>query len=198
MARCFTRKRLGRSSIAHVCAGVMCALLACFTGKVHALPNQATEYEVKAAFIYNFARFAEWPPSAFGRPSDPIRLCVFGKDPFGEILDDTVRGKTVAQHSFVVIRITDAAKTRDCHIVFIGRSESFQLGAVLAAVRDRPVMTIVDMNDAVQRGAILNFTLQDGRVRFAVNTDSAKRSGIALSSQLIKLATVVAKDTTVQ
>lgn len=163
-----------------------------------ALPSRANEYEVKAAFIYNFARFAEWPPSAFAGPSDPIRLCLFGKDPFGEIVDRAVRGKTVAQHPFVVLRIDETEKARNCHIVFVSRAGSARLGAVLAAVHARPVMTIVDMEGAVQRGAILSFALRDGRVRFAVNTDSAQRSGLSLSSQLVKLAIAVANDTSVQ
>lgn len=176
----------------------MLAILACLGGEAHALPGQATEYEVKAAFIYNFARFAEWPASAFEHPDDPIRLCIWGDDSFGDILEETVRGKTVALHPLVVSHIAAAAKARDCHIVFIGRSHAAQLGPVIEAVRDLPVMTIADMEGAVQRGAILSFTLQEGRVRFAVNADSAKRSGLALSSQLIKLATVVAKETPVQ
>ena len=104
----------------------------------------------------------------------------------------------MAQHPYVVGYIAAAAKARDCHIVFIGRSHEAQLGPVLEAVRDLPVMTIADMEGAAQRGAILSFTLQEGRVRFAVNADSAKRSVLALSSQLIKLATAVAKETPVQ
>ena len=174
----------------------MWMLFACYANA--AIPPQATEYEVKAAYIYNFARFIEWPAAAFTGPSDPIRLCIFGKDPFGDIVDRTLRGKTVAQHPFVVIRIDEIEKTRDCHIVFVSRVESARLDAVLEAVHDRPVMTIVDEEGAVQRGAILNFALRDGRVRFAVNTDSAQRSGLSLSSQLIKLAIAVANDTSVQ
>lgn len=171
-------------------------LFACLADAV--LPPRASEYEVKAAFIYNFARYVEWPFSVFDAPLDPIRLCIFGKDPFGEIMDRTLRGKTVAQHPFVVLRIKEIEKTRGCHIVFLSHMESEQLGAVLEAVRDRPVMTIVDVEGAVQRGAILNFALREGRVRFAVNTDSAQRSGLSLSSQLVKLAITVAKDTSVQ
>lgn len=171
-------------------------LLACFANA--ALPPRAAEYEVKAAFIYNFARYVEWPSSAFAGPTDPIRLCILGDDPFGEIVDRTLRGKTVAQHPFVVLRIEEIEKTRGCHIVFVSRAESERLGAVLAAVHGRPVMTIVDVEGAVQRGAILNFVLRDGRVRFAVNTGSAQRSGLSLSSQLVKLAIAVARDPAAQ
>lgn len=171
-------------------------LFACLANA--ALAPRAPEYEVKAAFIYNFARYVEWPSSAFAGPSDPIRLCIFGDDPFGEIVDRTLRGKTVAQHPFVVLRIEEIEETRGCHIVFVSRTESERLDAVLAVVHDRPVMTIVDVEGAVQRGAILNFALRDGRVRFAVNTGSAQRSGLSLSSQLVKLAIAVAKDTSAQ
>ena len=155
-----------------------------------ALP-EATEYDVKAAFIYNFARFTEWPSTAFENPTDPIRICIVGDDPFGNTLDEIVRGKTLAQHSLVVARVGTPAGARDCHIAFVSRADNERLGSVLTAVRDRPVMTIGDTEDSAQRGAVLGFLIQNGRVRFAINTEAAKRAGLVLSSQLIKLAILV-------
>lgn len=152
---------------------------------------EATEYDVKAAFIYNFARFTEWPSSAFEHPTDPIRICIVGDDPFGNTLDEIVRGKMLAEHALVVARVGTPAGARDCHIAFVSRADSERLGSVIAAVRDRPVMTIGDTEDAAQRGAVLGFLIQNGRVRFAINTETAKRTGLVLSSQLIKLAILV-------
>src|SRR3569623_778666 len=93
--------KLISTALLRICADEMIVILACRGGEVHALPGQATEYEVKAAFIYNFARFAEWPASAFKHPDDPIQLCLWGDDSFGDILEETVRDKTVAQHPFL-------------------------------------------------------------------------------------------------
>jgi len=160
------------------------------SGCAAAVP-EATEYDVKAAFIYNFARFTEWPSGAFEHPTDPIRICIIGDDPFGNTLEDIVRGKMLAQHSLVVARVGTPAGARDCHIAFVGRADDERLGSVIAAVRDRPVMTIGDTEYAAQRGAVLGFLIQNGRVRFAINTETAKRAGLVLSSQLMKLAILI-------
>src|SRR3569623_382132 len=111
--------------------------------------------------------------------------------PIRHYLEDIVRGKTLAQHSLVVTRVGTPAGARDCHIAFVSRADDERLGSVIAAVRDRPVMTIGDTEDAAQRGAVLGFLIQNGRVRFAINTETAKRAGLVLSSQLIKLAILV-------
>lgn len=155
---------------------------------------EPTEYELKAAFLYNFARFAEWPPSAFAGPNEPIVICVLGRDPFGPILDDTVRGKSLGPRRFDVRRIATAAKADGCHIVFIAASELGELDAVLAALRGKPVMTVADIEDAARRGAVLSFALRNGRVRFIINDNAAKRAGLVLSSQLIKVASAVISD----
>lgn len=173
----------------------MFGVLACLIAmESFASAEQRTEYEVKAAFIYNFARFVEWPATAFERPDAPIVICVLGEDPFGHILDDTVRGKMVGQRPLSIRRIDVAAKAQGCHIVFISRSEHDRLAHVLAAFRDKPVMTIADIEGATQRGAVLNFILENGHVRFAINANSARRAGLNLSSQLVKLATAVNYD----
>src|SRR3569833_602021 len=164
----YSNAELISHALLRFCAGVMIVILACLGGEVHALPGQATEYEVKAAFIYNFARFAEWPASAFKHHDDPIQLCIWGDASFGDILEETVRGKTVAQHPFVVSYFAAAAQARDCHIVFIGRSDAAQRGPVLEAVRVLPVMTIADMVGAVLCGAFLCFLFLVGWVCFVV------------------------------
>src|SRR3569833_2843321 len=159
----YSNAELISHALLRFCAGVMIVILACLGGEVHALPSQATEYEVKAAFIYNFARFAEWPASAFKHPDDPIQLCIWGDDSFGDILEKTVRGKTVAQHPFVVSYIAASTKARDCHIVFIGRSHAAQLGPVLEAVRDLPVLSFVVLVGVVLCGVFLCFSFLVGR-----------------------------------
>lgn len=161
---------------------------------VGAVGPRPSEYAVKAAFIYNFARFVEWPASAFAHPEAPLTLCVVGDDPFGAVLDETVRGKTVARHGFFIRRMSHAADAANCHIVFISRSETARLPKVLAALEGKSVMTIGDMEGAAKRGAVMNFLLEGGRVRFAINTEVAKRAGLNLSSQLIKLSTPITSD----
>src|SRR3569833_3269368 len=130
----YSNAELISHALLRFCAGVMIVILACLGGEVHALPSQATEYEVKAAIIYNFARFAEWPATTNKHHDEPIQLCIWGDDAFGDILEETVRGKTVAQHPFVVSYIAAATQARDCHIVFIGRSQAAQHGPVFVVV----------------------------------------------------------------
>lgn len=175
-------------------AGCLLVFSAAIATESGAINRQPSEYAVKAAFIYNFARFVEWPSSAFAQADDPIKICVLGDDPFGKVLDETIRGKSIAQHAFAIERIASAEEAGyadDCHIVFISRSETNRLGKVLTALQDKSVMTIGDMEDAAKRGAVMNFLLEGGRVRFAINADVAKRAGLNLSSQLIKLSTLV-------
>lgn len=170
------------------------ALLVWLGPAIASAAPEPKEYELKAAFLYNFARFAEWPPSAFAGPHEPIVICVLGRDPFGPILDDTVYGKSLGPRRFDVRRIASAAKADGCHIVFIAASALGELDAVLAALHGKPVMTVADIEDAARRGAVLSFALRNGRVRFIINANAAKRAGLVLSSQLIKVASAVISD----
>jgi hypothetical protein len=164
------------------------ATLAGAQGEV--VPSPApTEYEVKAAFLYNFARFVEWPAEAVR--AEPFVITVLGRDPFGTVLDETVAGKTVAGRPIQVKRASRVDEVSDASIVFVSASENKDLPTILKAL-DRPgVLTVGDMDGFAQRGGAINFTVQSRRVRFEINPASAEQAHLKMSSQLLKLATLV-------
>ena len=141
------------------------------------------EYEVKAAFLYNFARFVDWPGGAAG-----ITLCLLNGDPFGGDID-IIAGKPVGVSRLQVRRI-DAEQAGGCQIVFIPASQAGRLGRVLEQVRSRPVLTVGDAAGLAERGAVINFYLEQNKVRFEINIDAARRTGLPISSQLLRLARI--------
>lgn len=174
---------------AHVCAT---ALLVLLLGSMLAAGEQgaASEYQVKAAFLLNFARFAQWPADSFASPSAPIVFGIFGEDPFGAMLTDTVRSKTVGGHRLVVRRVDDVTQVAGCHLLFIGAGERSRLGRVIATPH-RGVLTVGETERFAERGGVIQLTLADRRVGFIINTDAAKRAGVGLSAKLLSLATIV-------
>lgn len=158
-------------------------LLACL-GLAAAPPAGAvTEYELKAAFLYNFASFTEWPPSA----APGMVVCVLGQDPFGVVLDG-LKGKVVQGLPLEVRRVTTAAEARACRVVFVGTGSGDDPGPLLAALRSSPVLTVAESRDAARRGAMIGLVVDGGRVGFEVNTGVASNAGLTLSSKLLRLA----------
>jgi YfiR/HmsC-like len=158
---------------------------------VRAAQDGASEYQLKAAFVYNFAKFIQWPPKTYAGPESPFSICILGSDPFGEVIDDTLRGKTVADHPVVVRRDKDPAAARQCQIVFVSASEKHRLPEILASLKGANVLVVGDVDGFAAAGGAIELTLQDNRVRFAINPDAADRSGLKISSQLLALATIV-------
>ena len=151
------------------------------------------EYQVKAAFIYNFARFIEWPPDAFRDPRDPIATCVLGRDPFGHWLPDTIEGHSVDQHPLVIRRISKSTDAAGCQILFVSASEPKRTWAALVDARRPGMLTIGESEEAGDSGAVITFLLEDDRVRFGVNTQAAELEKLRISSKLLSLAKVVKK-----
>jgi hypothetical protein len=147
-----------------------------------------TEYQVKAAFLYNFARFVEWP--APPPPGQPFVIAVVGADPFGRVLDDTVADKTVHGHP-IAVRRGGAEAARGAHIVYVSPSERHRLDAVLESVAGQGVLTVADTPGAARRGVMINFVMDDHRVRFEINLRRAETAGLRMSSQLLRLAALV-------
>ncbi len=98
-----------------------------FTGAARAAQDSPSEYQLKAAFVYNFAKFVDWPPKVYSAPQSPFSICIVGTDPFGSVIDDTLRGKTVGDHPVVVRRDKEASEARHCQIVFVSASEKHRL-----------------------------------------------------------------------
>jgi hypothetical protein len=149
------------------------------------------EYELKAAFLYNFAKFVEWPEETFAA-DDPIVVCVVGEDPFGGALERSLAGKTVRDRAIVLRRVATAADVRHCHIAFVN-VDAHDLPAMLRSLDDQPVLTVGDAEGFAERGGMIGFVTEDQKLRFEVNLDAAERVKLRVSSQMLKLATRVLK-----
>ena len=154
-------------------------------------PTSPTEFEVKAAFLYNFARFVEWPAETGHDAGTPFVIAILGRDPFGAVLDDTVAGKTVGGRPIEVRRIARADEARDAQIVFVSPSERPNTAAILKALERPGILTVGDTDGFASQGGAINFTVQARRVRFEINPTAAEQARLKMSSQLLKLATLV-------
>ena len=148
----------------------------------------AAEYEVKAAFLYKFASFVEWPSRSGGAP---VCIGVVGQDPFGTALDQVVNGKSVDGRAFVIRRFKSGQELKDCDIVFISSTERGNLRPILAALAASPVLTVGDMPGFCERGGVVNLELLDRRIHLQVNLEAANQARLQLSSKLLSLATIV-------
>lgn len=155
---------------------------------------QSKEYQLKAAFLFNFAQFVEWPPETFATPDAPFCIGVLGDDPFGSALDAMVQGETISGHKITVLRASQLDVLKNCQIVFVSKSEKNRIPEILAALKSKPVLTVGDMENFGQRGGNINFYQEDNKVRFAINPAAAKEDGLRISSQLLRLGKIVHPD----
>lgn len=152
---------------------------------------RASEYQVKAVFLFNFAQFVEWPPAAFPDSQTPIVLGILGDDPFGEFLDETVRGETVNGRAFAVQRYHAIEDISTCHILFISQSERPRMEQTLARLKDRSTLTVGDGDGFTQRGGMIRFITEENRVRLRINVGATRAANLTISSKLLRAADVV-------
>jgi len=151
------------------------------------------EYQLKAAFLYNFAKFVDWPPQAFKSPTDPIVICIVGKNPFGRNLDQAVKGQVVRGRSFIVRQVADLQQLSVCHMVFVAVSERKQLAAIFGEIKTSAVLTVGESENFTAEGGMINFRIEDGNVRLQINAQAAAQQQIHISSKLLGLAQIVRK-----
>lgn len=147
------------------------------------------EYQLKAAYLVNFARFVSWPPA--GVDGEEFTFCVLGADPFGAALDATVADVTVDGRRAMPRRLAAIGGMEGCRVLFISAAEAGRLEAILAGLRDRPVLTVSDMPQFARRGGMIQFVNDGERVRFEVDLQPAQEAGLTLSSNLLRVAIVV-------
>ena len=166
---------------------VLLIYLAALVGNASGAHAQRTsEYEVKAAFLYNFGKFVEWPESASG----PIRICIVGDDPFGNNLEETVRGKTISGQPIEIKRLNREESPRGCQIAFISAAER-KPRAVLDLLQGASTLTVGESPNFAKDGGIINFVLEDNKVHFEINSGAAERARLKISSKLLSLARIV-------
>ena len=153
-----------------------------------------SEYAVKAAYLYNFGRFIEWPTGIMQAQSDSFDICVLGEDPFGATLNAAVANEKVVGKRVVAKQIPQPQDAVNCRVLFISLSEERRLKQILASLGTASVLTVSDLPQFAQRGGMVQFVLEDNKVRFEVNSATAARAGLTLSSELLKLAVNVRRN----
>ena len=178
-----------RGSSLLACLRLACALLlgcCALSGTAHADADVIPEYRLKTAFLYNFVRFTEWPPEI----GSTLTLCILGPDPFGPEID-ALQGKLIGERSIAVLRRSEDESPGACQIVFIAPGAIARLPHVLDALRGKPVLTVADSPGAARAGVVLNMKLTQDKISFEANQRAARSAGLALSSQMLRLATDV-------
>jgi len=150
-----------------------------------------TDRDVKAAFLFNFPSYVEWPPQAFTTPGQPLVIGILGDDPFGDALDELVAGRSVQGHPLTVRRLSRLSEAESVHVVYLGYSDPVEVQYAAAALRDRPVLTVSDGERLAEQGAMINLRLRGQKVGFDINLAAVDGAGLKLSSQLLKLARIV-------
>jgi hypothetical protein len=147
------------------------------------------EYRLKAAILYNIARFVEWPSAAFGDAGSPVVVCVIGADPFGDVLDQAVRGRTIGARAMVIRRLPNP--NEGCHIVFIAYSEQKRVSDIIERLAASSTLTISEVDRFTERGGVVGLASHGDRIRFDINADAADRAKLIVSARLLALASAV-------
>jgi len=156
--------------------------------------SNSSEYLIKAGFIFNFAKFVEWPQTTFAQPDSPIVIGILGTDPFGAIIDQIVQDKKIGGRGFVVKRLkwgADPKDLKECKILFVGASERIHIDELVQIVRGLPILTVGETPGFAERGGVIRLVLEDNKVRFEVNVDAAHQAGLTISSRLLTLARII-------
>lgn len=156
--------------------------------------SDSSEYLIKAGFIFNFAKFVEWPTAAFPASDSPIVIGILGTDPFGTIIDQIVQDKKIGARGFVVKRLrwgTDLKDLKDCKILFVGASEKAHVDELVQIVKGLPILTVGETPGFAEHGGVIRFVLEDNRVRFEVNVEAAHQADLTISSRLLTLARII-------
>ncbi|RPJ48001.1 MAG: YfiR family protein [Candidatus Latescibacterota bacterium] len=153
--------------------------------------GQPSEYEIKAAFLYNFAKFVTWPEWKFDGKDAPIVIAVLGGDPFGEVLDQTVKDKTIAGRPLHVRRIQSVRESKGVHLLFFGRMAAADLERAVHGLDKEGLLAVGDSDGFALRHGTIGFFMEENRVRFEVNVAAAEAAGLKISSKLLQLARVI-------
>jgi hypothetical protein len=154
---------------------------------------RASEYQVKAVFLFNFAQFVDWPAEAFPASDTPLVICVLGNDPFGGALDQTVRDERRGGRPFLVRRHRSVDEIKTCHILFISRSEGDRPQAILAGLKQRPILTVSDADRFAERGGMIRFVTDRNRIRIQLNLAATEAAHLTISSKLLRVAEIITR-----
>jgi len=152
---------------------------------------RASEYQLKAVFLFNFVQFVDWPAAAAADSQLPLVIGILGDDPFGAFLDETVRGERLGARPIQVRRYRQVTDIGECNILFISRSERERVPEILSGLKNRPVLTVSDADAFANRGGMIQFINDKNRIRLRINLEAAQAAHLTISSKLLRVADVV-------
>jgi hypothetical protein len=155
--------------------------------------NQLTESQIKAGFLFNLTKFVEWPDTVFADARDPIVFGILGADPLGNALNRAVSGQAVRGRTISVRRYNFGDDLRRCHVLFVSTSEQARVRQILASLPGASVLTVSDADQFADAGGVIQFVVQENRVRFVVNRDAAAQARLQISAKLLTLARVISR-----
>ena len=149
---------------------------------------QLTESKLKAAFLFNFAKFVEWPPTAFAATNSPITIGILGENPFGGDLEAIIRDKTINNRTIVIKPMLSITEATNCQMLFISASVKSKIPEMISGLGAATILTVGDTDRFTERGGMINFVKEGNKIRFEINDVAAKRAGLKISSKLLSLA----------
>jgi hypothetical protein len=158
---------------------------------VSAQGSPSSEYQVKAAFLFHFAQFVDWPSETFKDAAIPVTYCTVGGDPFHGALDASLNGKTIDGRTIRVLHFKLAQEAQGCQVVFIGIAEKKFISPILEIFKGTPALTVGESENFAKEGGMIGFFLEDSKVRFDINLDAAERAKLKISARLLSLAKTV-------
>jgi hypothetical protein len=166
----------------------------CLLFSIHLLHAQANtivskEYQVKAAFLFNFTQFVEWPATAFSAPNAPFVIGILGDDPFGTFIDETVTGEKIGLHPLVVQRYRDSKEMKTCHILFISTTDPERIKECLSLIANH-TLTVSDAGSFMKMGGMIRFFTEKNKIRLQVNPDAARLADLNISAKLLRVSDI--------
>ena len=168
---------------------VLCWPFTCFGASAPSV----TEDQIKAAYLFNFAKFIEWPQGAFTSDSAPIHFCTLGRSPVADELDASVRGKNIDAHTIEIRHLHAPEEIKDCHLVFLSAGAGKQEQKLVQAAKGLPVLLVAEIPEFARVGGTINFLMEDGKLVFEVNISAAENAHLKISSKLLALARIVSE-----
>jgi hypothetical protein len=169
-------------------------LLASAATSFAADPESLTEYQIKAGFFFNFTRFVEWPEDAFATPTSPIVACIVGETPLTDLLIGVAVGKVVNGRAVSITRVKPADDFRGCNLLFISEAAERRTGEILPRLRKLHTLTVGETPGFPRAGGMINFSIQDNKVKLEMNLDATTRAGLKINSKLIAVSRLVSPD----
>jgi hypothetical protein len=173
--------------------GLLCCLLLSGVAQYSRAQSNADEYDVKAAFLFHFAEFIDWPPGVLDSADNSLRLCILDDEPHRQELQSTIEGKLVEGRVFHVVPISPLQEIKDCSILFLSHDEARHQAAIVKSLRGMPVLTVGETADFLSDGGMIRFHLEEGKIRFDINLQAAESSHLKIGSRLLLLATSVTR-----